>query len=302
VKILWVKTGFLHPTTGGGQIRTLGILRELHRRHEIHYVAMDDGSQPDALLRSSEYCSHRYPVAHHVESLRSPRFLLRLAYGAFSKEPVAIARHRSRKMRHQIERLLKEHKFDTLVSDFLTPTANIADLSRWVLFQHNVETVIWSRLAEHGGNPLERAYVRRQADRMRAFETQVCRRVRRVIAVSPEDADEFRRGFGARDVVDVPTGVDVEFFTPVEDARKNVDLIFVGSMDWKPNIEGITYFVREVLPLLRQRRHDCSLVIVGRQPTARVRRLAADDPRITVTGTVDDVRPHLWGARISIVP
>jgi len=56
MKILWVKTDFLHPTTRGGQIRSLEMLRQLHRHHEVHYVAFDDPAHPEGLARSSEYC------------------------------------------------------------------------------------------------------------------------------------------------------------------------------------------------------------------------------------------------------
>ena len=73
-------------------------------------------------------------------------------------------------------------------------------------------------------------------------------------------------------------------------------------MDWLPNIDGIQWFVEEVLPLIRKRRPDCSLVIAGRRPTPDVQRLAERDSRIRVTGTVDDIRPYLWESAVSIVP
>src|SRR5215475_2303837 len=66
MKLLWVKTDFLHPTTRGGQIRTLETLRRLHQWHEVHYAAFDDPSQPEGLSRSSEYCTKAYPVNHRV--------------------------------------------------------------------------------------------------------------------------------------------------------------------------------------------------------------------------------------------
>jgi polysaccharide biosynthesis protein PslH len=69
-----------------------------------------------------------------------------------------------------------------------------------------------------------------------------------------------------------------------------------------PNIDGIQWFVEEVLPLIRKRRPDCSLVIAGRRPTPDVERLAERDSRIRVTGTVDDIRPYLWESAVSIVP
>jgi glycosyltransferase involved in cell wall biosynthesis len=73
-------------------------------------------------------------------------------------------------------------------------------------------------------------------------------------------------------------------------------------MDWLPNIDGMRFFVHEVLPSIRQRRPECTLSIVGRTPTEEVIALGRNDPRITVTGTVPDVRPYLWGSRIAVVP
>jgi polysaccharide biosynthesis protein PslH len=81
-----------------------------------------------------------------------------------------------------------------------------------------------------------------------------------------------------------------------------LDLVFVGSMDYLPNIEGVKFFVREVLPLIRARRPGCAVSVVGRQPPGEITSLAAKDPLIHVTGTVADVRPYLWGAAVSVVP
>src|ERR1022692_4746175 len=71
MKILWVKSDFLHPTSRGGQIRTLETIRRLHSRHEIHYVAFDNVAEPEGLLRAKEYCSYVYPVRHDAPPKRS---------------------------------------------------------------------------------------------------------------------------------------------------------------------------------------------------------------------------------------
>src|ERR1700683_4580016 len=121
MKLLWVKTDFLHPTTRGGQIRTLETLRRLHGNHEVHYVAFDDPAQPEGLARSSEYCAKAYPVAHRVPAKTSPAFALQLIAGLFSRLPVAVGRYRSLAMRRQVETLAAQHKFDSVVCDFLFP-------------------------------------------------------------------------------------------------------------------------------------------------------------------------------------
>ena len=302
MKILWVKGDFLHPVNRGGRIRTLEMLRRLHRRHEIHYVGYADPAYPQALEESREYASRAYPLRHRVPRHFSPAFFAEVALGTFQTLPVAVRRYRSDALRTKLRELVAAGGFDRLVCDFPNMAANLDDPAPWVLFQHNVETMIWRRHAATAPDPLRRAYFGLQAARMFRFEREVCRRVAHIVAVSDTDARSMRELFGVDHVSAIPTGVDVEAFTPSEPAPAAADLIFVGSMDWLPNIDGVRYFVREILPLIRRRRPDCSLVVAGRSPTAEIRAFAAADPRITVTGTVADVRPYLWGARVSIVP
>ena len=303
MKILWVKTDFLHPTTRGGQIRTLETVKRLHVRHELHYVAFDDRAQPEGPRRAMEYCARFVAIPHAVaaKSLASPTFLAQLSLGLVSRLPVAVARWRSREMHEAIARLDRAERYDAIVCDFLFVAPNIPDLSRAVLFQHNVEAQIWRRRAEHARGLTRRAYFGLQAARMAAMEGATCRRVKRVIAVSQADADLMRAHYGVTDVQSVDTGVDADRFAPpAGGAPSKADLVFVGSMDWMPNVDGVQWFAREVLPLIRQRRPGTTLAIVGRDPSGDILALRGDG--VTVTGTVPDVRPWLWGSSVSIVP
>src|SRR5690606_18159112 len=100
----------------------------------------------------------------------------------------------------------------------------------------------------------------------------------------------------------VPTGVDVEYFARPERPAFVSDLVFVGSMDYMPNVDGVLYFVREILPIIHAQRPDCTFTVVGRKPPKEIEAIAERDARIRVTGTVPDVRPYLWGAAVSVVP
>ena len=303
MKILWVSTNFLHPTTRGGQIRTLEMLRRLHLRHEIHYVAIDDPLNPEGLARAPEYSARAYPFRHTVRDKRSPGFALELAWGVFDPEPLSIRRFHPRAMGAFLAQLMEKERFDRAVCDFLAPAAYFPNIERAVLFQHNVETMIWRRHTEHAGNPAARWYMRKQAERMFRFERDVCRRAGHIAAVSEQDAATMRELFGVERVTAIPTGVDIETFAPPDPPPAiDVDLAFVGAMDWRPNVDGVRWFVREVLPLIRRARPDCSLAIVGRTPDPSITALAREDSRIRVTGTVPDIRPHLWRSAVSIVP
>jgi glycosyltransferase involved in cell wall biosynthesis len=302
MKILWVKADFLHPTTRGGKIRTLEMLRRLHRRHEVHYVGLADPREPEGVQRASEYSARAWPIPLRVPAHTSPLFMAQLAAGLWSPLPVAISRYRSKAMRLQIESLLAAGKYDSIVCDFLAPAPNIPDLSRCVLFQHNVETMIWRRHAQHAADPLRRVYLELQARRMFELENRVCNTVAHTIAVSPQDAQSMRSLFGVQRLSEIPTGVDIGYFTPPAPSNLDSDLVFVGAMDWLPNVDGVIWFVSEILPLIRRHRPQCSLTITGRSPLPQILELGRKDPRIHVTGTVPDVRQYLWKAAVSIVP
>jgi len=303
MKILWVNTNFMHPTTKGGQIRTLEMLRHLHRRHEIHYVALANPAQPEGPARASEYSSKSYPFTYKVPDKGSAGFWVELMRGLVSPIPVAVQRFHPPGMREYLERLISEEDFDKAVVDHLAPTSYFPYLDRAVFFQHNVETVIWRRRAQHSANALSRWYNGIQARRMYEYEGRVSRAAGQIVAVSETDAREMRELFHVKQIAVIPTGVNVEYFERPEGAAEGkTDLVFVGSMDWMPNVDGVVWFAREVLPVIRRRKPDCSLTIAGRLAPPEVVRLAEEDGRIQVTGTVPDIRPYLWGAALSIVP
>jgi polysaccharide biosynthesis protein PslH len=305
MKVLWVNTNFLHPTTKGGQIRTLEMLRHLHRWHEIHYVAIASPEQTKDPARAHEYSAKAYPFSYRIPQKPSPTFLLQLAGGIFSPAPLAVSRFHPPGMAAFLEKLMARERFDRAVVDHLAPTAYFPDLPHAVLFQHNVETVIWRRHVEHASDPLRRWYFQLQARRMFEFERRVTLAAGHIVAVSEADACRMRELFGVTRVTAIPTGVDLDYFQPPSlppPAPVAADLVFVGSMDWLPNVDGVLYFVREILPLIRRIRPDCSLAIVGRTPPPSITELAERDPRIRVAGTVLDIRPYLWNAAVSIVP
>jgi sugar transferase (PEP-CTERM/EpsH1 system associated) len=306
--ILWVKNELLHPLDKGGRIRTYEMLRRLRDRHRVTYVALDDGAiTAEQRARAPEYCDVLVLVPWRRAPLTGVRRGLAILRNVFSSVPFALAPYRSAAM----ARAIREHcmagvdRADVVVCDFLTPALNVPDglPCPVVLFQHNVEAMIWERRTRVAGNPVARAYMGEQWRRMRRIEREQCLRFDQVVAVSPEDAAVFRQQYGVERVSSVPTGVDTEFFHPSGAvAQRPSSIVFTGSMDWMPNEDGMVFFVEEVLPLVERAVPEVSLTIVGRNPTARVNALARGHPRITVTGTVPDVRPFLEGASVVVVP
>ena len=288
MKILWVKTDFLHPTTRGGQIRTLEMVKRLHARNELHYLTFDDGTNPEGLRRAGEYSSKQYTVAHTVPRRGSLAFAGQVFSGTFSRLPLAVSRYESAEMRRLITQLMRTEKFDCVVCDFLAPAPNFEDLRSCVLFQHNVESVIWERHAQNATDPLRKAYFRLQAKRMFEFERHVCHSVSRIVAVSENDARLMISMFGVDYVAAVPTGVDVGYFTPERRCRRWLTLCLSGQWIGCRIPTAMAYFVREVLPLIHAKRPD----VYSRHCGAGTR---AGDPGLGGTRREDSRNWHCAG-------
>src|SRR5262245_58772407 len=196
MKLLWANASFLHPTTRGGQIRTLETLRHLHRSHEIHYAALASADEPEGLARAGEYSTSAFPFEFRPASKQSARFAAEVALGTFSKLPLAIGRWHCLPMVRRLHSLMREEHYDAMVCDFLVTAINFPELEKVVLFQHNVESVIWKRHAENARDSLRRYYFQLQASRMLDFEAAACRRAAQVIAVSGNDVATMRELFG----------------------------------------------------------------------------------------------------------
>ena len=306
MRILWLKTELLHPVDKGGKIRTYNMLKELKREHYVTYVTLDDGSaSSDDRARSSEYCHELICVPHPLREKFTARFYIELLLNLMSSRPYAIKKYESATMVDKITELERRNGFDLLVCDFLAPATNIPRelTTPTVLFQHNVEAVIWQRHYEVQTNPIKKAYLYNQWRKMLRFEKETCRRFDCVIAVSEKDRDQMKREYGAEAVFAVPTGVDTEFFRPsgtVNPAPHSI--VFTGSMDWLPNEDAIIYFMRDIMPLIKTKLPEAKLTVVGRNPPPSLIDLSKGDSSLVMTGRVEDVRPYIESAAAYIVP
>jgi glycosyltransferase involved in cell wall biosynthesis len=239
-------------------------------------------------------------VEQVISHRRSAKFLVQAAGNLVSSLPMVVSRYRAVEMQREFARLKGQGKFDHIICDFLFPAPNMEPLEECVIFQHNVESVIWKRYVEQASDPIRRWYFQQQSDRLWRYERDACRRAAQVIAVSDVDAEIMRREYQLERVAVVPTGVDVEELTPRMPAEPVHDLVFIGSMDWMPNVEGVNWFLDEILPLILRERPETTVAIVGRKPPQSLLARASD--RLRVTGTVPDVRPFLWESAVSMVP
>lgn len=291
------------PVDTGGKIRSFNILRHLARQHEVTLLSYYGGrSDPDyeaAIARQLPGAQTIHTAAPEGTILQSVDYVLRLP----SPAPYAVKKFTHPKVRQEVARRLSDGSSDVAVCDFLSASLNFPKTSSTpvVLFQHNVETMLWRRMANTEQSALRGLSYRIEARKMAAYEARTLRRFQHVIAVSEHDRGEMLTLVPGCSITVVPTGVDTEQYQVVPSASGRPPVIvFTGSMDWEPNIDAVDYFCREIFPAVLAAFPDARFQIVGRNPHPRVQRLACAS--VEITGTVPSVIDYLRAATVVIVP
>jgi glycosyltransferase involved in cell wall biosynthesis len=302
----------LHPLHGGDRIRTYHMLRELRKRHHLTYLCLrTPADQEDAASRALEYCHELIAIAHPVTNQRSLRFYAGVVWNTcFGKYPFLSQKYLSREALRQLAKITspaEKPAFDLIVCDYLAPMVNLLELPRRpelpiLLFQHNVESVIFGRHAQTAKHRIKARLYHRQWQMMRRFENQSAAYVDAQIAVSEADVSVFR-AFGMTNVFGaVPTGVDCEYFQPSEKLPVKPVLAFLGAMDWDANEDAVKWFIAEILPRVRAQIPGVEFRVIGRNPSGALQELVARDESIHLTGTLPDIRPAVAEARAMVLP
>jgi glycosyltransferase involved in cell wall biosynthesis len=221
----------------------------------------------------------------------------------YSSSPYAISRFASPIVRRHLGRLFVERQFDVAVCDFLDAAVNFPETISVprILFQHNVETEIWRRKADNETNPAKRFLYKTEFARMRDYECKMLTRFDRVIAVSEHDRTLMSRWVDPSRITVVPTGVDLDTYHPEKATIPSQPLVlFVGAMDWEPNIDAVQYFRTAIWPSVAARVRQAGFRVVGRNPDRRVQKLASAS--VEITGSVPSVVEHLREAAVVVVP
>jgi polysaccharide biosynthesis protein PslH len=303
MKILFTHKQILFPHDTGGKIRVLNVLRHLARWHEVVYLC---NLRPG----DGKYLPQMEALGLRVEGVpkqdtrrRSLRYYAEAALNMLSPLPFTVARNFDPVLKARAEALVRAEAFDLMICDGIQMTPHFVDLPvpAKVLFQHNAEARLLQRHAERDPTWLRRRYMAAQHRKMRRFEADHGARFDAVIAVSELDRQAFERDYGWPSVRAIDTAVDLDYFRPAGRPEQRNRVVFVGSMDWLPNQDGVQFFLDDVWPRILARQPDATFQVVGRNPPSKLCRLSGRDG-IEIVGTVADVRPYLEEAAVVVVP
>jgi polysaccharide biosynthesis protein PslH len=304
MRILWVKANKILPVHSGGDIRSFNLLRQLAVKDEVIFFSYYDGAADAEYARNLQrelpgavaICTGRHNSAGVA---RGMDYVLRLP----SSLPYAVSRFESKAVKERLAECIRTSSPDVVVCDFLDAAVNFPESMDVpvVLFQHNVESEIWRRHAETNRSLGRKQMYQLEFARMLRYEQQIVKKFDHVIAVSEHDRSLMSAWTDPSRISVVPTGVDVSRFKAANHTQTSQPLVlFIGAMDWEPNVDGVGYFCREVWPRVLSQMPAARFRIVGRNPDRRTHALASAS--VEVTGSVPSVIEHLQQAAVVVVP
>jgi polysaccharide biosynthesis protein PslH len=289
-----------YPPDKGDRIRTYHLLRYLARRSAVHLACLADEPVPQETLTVLRGVCARLavvPLGKRTRLLRAAGSFLRgrtISEGVFhSPALVQVLGDWARETPFHVALASASSLIPYLRSNELRQVPAVVDLI-------DVDSQKWFDYAAAGGG-LRALLYRTEGRRLRALEQTLPLWARAATVVSEPEADLFQQFCPWAGIHAVANGVDLDYFRPPTPVPAENGCVFVGALDYPPNVDAACWFGKEVLPLIHRRHPGACLRLVGRQPLPEVRRLA-NVPGIEVVGQVPDVRPYVAGAAVAVVP
>lgn len=304
MKILFLTHRLPFPPNRGGRIRPFHEIKFLSQHHEIDLFCFYQENKERRHLPSLErFCRRVY-----TEKLLHSSACVRALAAAASGRPFTLAYFYSASFARAIALALQTTSYDVILVHCSSMAQYVEDVTgvRKVLDMADVDSAKWRQISTASRFPLSWLY-RQEAKLFGLYEKQVVLKFD-TSTICTEAEQRLLKAMAPQASVEVvPFGVDVDFFDPAkvrvpENIRQlQPYIVFTGTMDYLPNIDGAEFFCREIFPRVRRAVPALRAVIVGRNPARRVRQLQRE-PNVIVTGAVPDIRPYLCGALSAVAP
>jgi len=314
MRILWLSHLVPYPPKAGVLQRCFFLLKELARYHEIDLMAFVqeellctfynnlEEAIPDTKNKLGEFINEieYYDIASEKTALGKPGLALK---SLFSLRGYTMEWLRSREFTKSLERNLSEKQYDLVHFDTIS-LAVYRDLVKdipVVLDHHNIESHMMLRRATKENNILKKTYFYQEGLKLAAQERKYCKQFDLNITCSDMDTIRLQGNVGNIECISIPNGVDTNFFKPLGSPRRKYSLIFIGTMNWYPNVEAVSFILERILPGLKKLNPDVSLDIIGSSPPQSILQHNGKNG-VVIHGFVDDIRPYFDSAHIYICP
>ena len=296
MKVLFLSQRVPYPPNRGDKITTWRIIEKLAREHEPTVIAFahDDADREAARVLREEKGIRTITVDHDERAKKLGALPL-----LFTRKALTLGVYGSKELQRIVDEELEgadlAYAYSSSMGAFLEGRG-----TPWVMHFAELDSDKWRQYAERHRPPMSLVY-RREWRTLRSFEQRVAHDALTSVFCTPLEQRIFEREIPGAPSIVMRNGVDLTHHAPAPDRAEPGHLVFVGVMDYYPNVDGCRWFADEILPAVRRAVPDARFTIVGSKPAPEVLALGERDG-IEVTGFVDDPREYLARAAVSVAP
>jgi glycosyltransferase involved in cell wall biosynthesis len=302
MKVLLLTQVLPYPPDSGPKVKTWNVLKYLAQHHDVTLVSFVRGDQSEEVRHLATYCEAVHTVPIQRGALRDAWYMGR---SLLANQAFLMVRDDRAAMRRLIDHLVAGQAFDIVHADQLNMAQYAARVpgARKVLDAHNALWVLYKRLWQTMGSGPKKWLLGRDWRLLKRYEGDICRQFEVLLAVSQEDKVALEEAAGqSLDFTVIPIAIDADEVAQVDRHEQADHILHIGTMFWPPNIDGILWFLNEVLPLIRAQRPNIVFDVVGAKPPPEIVAFGQNGSGVNVTGYVDDPAPYLKNAGVMVVP
>jgi len=227
-------------------------------------------------------------------------------FNLFTQKSYHVQRFINKDFETALLSILKADDYDIVQLEtlFITPylaTIRKHSTAKIILRSHNIEHLIWKRVAQITSNPLKKGYLNHLWKTLRKFELDNLNNYDGIVAITRNDADFFAKNGCTIPIISIPFGIRLDRFNPKNEIKTDFPSLFhIGAMNWIPNIEGIKWFLENVWPQVNQEFPDLKFYVAGREMPQWLTETGLNN--VEVVGEVEDAFAFMASKAIEIVP
>lgn len=308
-KILFISTLLPYPLNNGGKIKTYNTLKMLSEKYSIDLICYYENDE------ELKYINDIKDIVENVECIKgkittneNKAYMCKLAFrSVFSMLPLTVLKFYDSKFKQLIDYRIKNNKYDIIYVDHLQISINLKKYktynTKYIIDEHNCEHLIMKRKFKEENNIFKKVFFNLEYLKLKKYEKDRLKKFDKIIVLSENDKKEIAELGIVEDSIEIiPIPFSEGFIKENLNLKKDrVNILFLGTMSWMPNYEGVLWFLKKVVPLLRSNKINFKLYIIGKGPSKEI--LDYDNKKdIEVLGFVEDIDKYIETCDCMVVP
>lgn len=305
-KLLFLTTEIPFPLDSGGKIRTYNMIKGISEEYSIDLICFSENNENDTRCKELfKVCSTIKVIKSVYTNSSSKSMVLKNIFTSILKnKPFIIEKFINKEYENQINKLISNNKYDAVIFDHLNITGYYRKFEKTnmvkILSQHNCEYLILRRRYENEKNFIKKLYLKYEYKKTERYEKEICLKFSKVIVLTEEDRKLiYSEKCRNNNVEIIPISVDTNYLKKSYNSKIK-KILFLGTMSWYPNEQGILWFLENVWEKVIDKYNDVKLYIVGKNPGENIMKYESN--KVIVTGYVEDVNDYIEKCDVCIVP